>query len=37
MATRAIEILDADESASRCLYAEMHPFYFEAGMTEKSR
>lgn len=36
MSTLAIEILDADEPASLCLYAKMLSFYFKASTADKS-
>lgn len=34
MDTLAIEIFDASEPASQCVYAEMLPLYFKVSMTE---
>lgn len=36
MAALATEILDADEPASLCLYAEMLSFCFRASAADKS-
>lgn len=34
MDTLAIEIFDASEPTSQCIYAEMFPLCFEVSMTE---